>query len=120
MEQKALLFGDKETAKKIMKTQLPGEQKSLGRSVKNFDRNIWDQHCMSIVIKGNYAKFSQDGVLKKQLLHTGNRIIVEASPYDKIWGIGMLENDPGIEDPTNWKGLNLLGNAIMTVRSLVL
>ena len=120
MEQKALLFGDKETAKKIMKTSSPAEQKALGRSVKNFDRDIWDQHCMSIVIKGNYGKFAQPGMLRKDLMRTGNRIIVEASPYDKIWGIGMGENDPGIEDPANWKGLNLLGHAIMTVRSLII
>jgi ribA/ribD-fused uncharacterized protein len=120
MEQKALLFGDKETAKKIMKTSSPAEQKALGRSVKNFNRDIWDQHCMSIVIKGNYGKFAQPGMLRKDLIHTGNRIIVEASPYDKIWGIGMEENDPGIEDPANWKGLNLLGHAIMTVRSLII
>jgi len=120
MEQKALLFNDIEAAKDIMKTDSPMEQKAIGRKVKNFDRTIWDQHCMSIVIKANFAKFSQDILLAKQLIRTDYKIIVEASPYDKIWGIGMHESEEGIEDPANWKGLNLLGNAIMNVRSLLI
>jgi ribA/ribD-fused uncharacterized protein len=68
------------------------------------------------VFKGNYAKFSQNDELSDELLATGNKILVEASPYDTIWGIGMGEKEPGINDPANWKGLNLLGWSIMLVR----
>lgn len=119
MYNKALVFRDYDTADRIMQTESPAEQKSLGRSVRNFNREVWDQHCMSIVIKGNYYKFKQNIPLGKELLSSDNRIIVEASPYDNIWGIGMGENALGIEDPANWKGLNLLGNAIMNVRLLL-
>ena len=116
MHQKALFFDDKEVAAKIMVTNRPDEQKSLGRQVKNFNADRWAKVCLSIVYKGNYAKFTQNEELKKELLATGNKIIVEASPYDQIWGIGMGENEEGIEDPKNWKGQNLLGWVIMMVR----
>ena len=119
MEQKALLFNDKEAAKAIMKTTYPDEQKALGRQVKNFNRDMWDQHCMNIVFKANYAKFSQHPDLEKELRVTDNKIIVEASPTDKIWGIGMHETDPDVEDITKWRGLNLLGQAIMNVRAVL-
>ena len=116
MHQKALLFGDELTARKIMQTDIPKEQKQLGRQVKNFNSEIWQKSCVGIVYKGNLAKFSQNESLKSQLLLTGDKMIVEASPYDQIWGIGLSENDPGIENPINWKGQNLLGLAIMMVR----
>lgn len=117
MHQKALTFEDMEIAEEILKAKTPAEQKMLGRKIKNFDRTVWDKVCMSIVYKGNYYKFTQNEELKKELLSTGNKIIVEASPIDFIWGIGMAEADEGIENPINWKGLNLLGNAIMLVRN---
>ena len=81
--------------------------------------DMWDQHCMNIVFKANYAKFSQHPDLEKELRVTDNRIIVEASPTDKIWGIGMHETDPDVEDITKWRGLNLLGQAIMNVRAVL-
>jgi len=119
MYQKALLFQDRDAADKIMETESPAEQKRLGRLVKNFDRDKWDQYCMGIVTTGNFHKFIQNPSLGKQLLETGDKIIVEASPLDKIWGIGKKETDPLIENPENWRGLNLLGTAIMNARSML-
>jgi len=116
MHQKALFFGDEEVAAKIMATDKPDEQKALGRQVKDFNADRWARVCLGIVYKGNLAKFTQNEEMKKELMETGDRILVEASPYDQIWGIGMGENEEGIEDPMNWKGQNLLGWAIMMVR----
>ena len=92
MSQKALLFNDNETNLKIMKEKDPKTYKALGRQVKNFDPSIWDKNKFEIVVKGNTAKFSQNEELKKFLLNTNDKILVEASPHDKIWGIGMDEN----------------------------
>ena len=119
MHQKALLFGDNEIADKIMLEEMPAYQKELGKKVKGFDRVIWDQHCFSIVYRGNYAKFTQNEDLKNQLLETEDKIIVEASPVDFIWGIKRDEGDVSNDNPSNWRGLNLLGFAIMTVRNQI-
>ncbi len=116
MHQKALLFEDTEIAEEIMKTKDPMTQKSLGRKIKNFDKNVWDKVNLQIVYKGNLAKYSQNEELKTLLLSTGNKIFVEASPEDKIWGIGLHENEEGVNDPMNWKGQNLLGWAITLVK----
>jgi ribA/ribD-fused uncharacterized protein len=119
MHQKALSFGDTEIATQILLTEHPDEQKKLGKLVNGFDRTIWDQHCFSIVYRGNYAKFTQNEDLKQQLLATGDKILVEASPYDFIWGIKQSVDDTTNEDPANWRGLNLLGFSIMTVRNQI-
>jgi ribA/ribD-fused uncharacterized protein len=119
MHQKALLFGDTEIATQILLTESPDEQKKLGKLVKGFDRTIWDQNCFAIVYEGNYAKFTQNEDLKQQLLATGDKILVEASPYDFIWGIKKSENDATIDNPSNWMGLNLLGFAIVAVRNQI-
>ncbi len=116
MYKKAKLFRDDETAQKILETQNPSDQKSLGKSVKNFNRDMWDEHCFSIVYQGNYAKFTQNDNLKEQLLKTADKTIVEASPYDKIWGIKKGVGDKDFDNPSQWRGLNLLGFVIMTVR----
>ena len=117
MYNKAITFGDQDSAQKILDEPYPNNQKAIGRQIKGFDRNIWDSVCMSIVYRGNLEKFSQNEELKNELLSTGDKIIVEASPYDQIWGIGMGEYEDGIEDPVNWKGLNLLGQCLMLVRN---
>jgi ribA/ribD-fused uncharacterized protein len=117
MHQKALLFGDLETAELIMQESNPREQKRFGRMVKGFDKALWDKNSLAIVYAGNLAKFSQNEGLKKELLATGSRVLVEASPVDNIWGIGLADDARGVEDPSNWKGLNLLGQAIMLVRN---
>ena len=117
MHQKALLFGDEETAELIMLEKNPKEQKKFGRMVKGFDKFTWDKNSLAIVYEGNLAKFSQNEDLKKEMLATGNRFFVEASPFDSIWGIGMDENAPGVEDPSYWLGLNLLGQALTLVKN---
>jgi ribA/ribD-fused uncharacterized protein len=117
MHQKALLFGDKEIADEVMKVTHPKDHKALGRRVKGYDEAIWKRACLSIVYTGNMAKFSQNEDLKQELLDTGNKVLVEASPVDFIWGIELGENNPKAEDPAEWRGTNLLGFTLMLVRN---
>lgn len=117
MWSKANLFGDSETAKKILEAPHPKEQKALGRIVKNFDPTIWEKHCDDIVFLGNWAKFTQSQRLKKILLETSG-LLVEASPLDPIWGIGMAEDNPEILDTTKW-GQNKLGKILTRVRDIL-
>lgn len=119
MHQKALTFGDTEIAEKVMMTANPKDQKGLGRQIKGFEKDKWDSVCLGIVYNGNLAKFTQNPSLMSALLSTGDRLLVEASPLDKIWGIGMSEKDPDVEDPSNWKGLNLLGWSITLVKQQI-
>ena len=119
MAQKALLFKDQETFEKIMNSKIPKEIKELGRQVKNFSSEIWNKKKFEIVTNGNIAKFSQNEKLKSFLLNTKNKILVEASPYDTIWGIGMSEDDKDILDENKWKGQNLMGKAIMKAREFI-
>lgn len=116
MSEKASLFNDEETLKEIMKTKNPKEIKMLGRKVKNFNEDIWNGFKYNIVVNGNYHKFMQNESLKKYLLSTKEEIIVEASPYDKVWGIGMSKDDEHAKNPLKWKGENLLGFALTEVR----
>lgn len=116
MAQKAELFGDKEILEEILIAKSPAEAKQLGRKVRNFDPIIWDNNCFDIVCHGNYHKFSQHPDLKDFLLNTKDRIIVEASPRDRIWGIGMGKSNENAERPQLWRGRNLLGFALMEVR----
>ncbi|MDO4895796.1 MAG: NADAR family protein [Moraxella sp.] len=116
MAQKALLFNDMEIFNEIIQSKHPKQAKDLGRKVKNFDENIWNEKRFEIVVQGNIAKFSQNPELKAYLLGTGDRILVEASPVDKIWGVGLARDDDKIHNPLNWQGLNLLGFALMQVR----
>ena len=116
MAKKALLFEDIDSYNEIMATKNPKEQKAIGRKVKNFDKDKWEAICREVVYEANYAKFTQNGIIKSELLRSGNREIVEASPEDKIWGIGMHESHPDILDKSKWQGTNWLGEAIMRVR----
>lgn len=116
MHQKALLFEDEEVANAIMRETNPREQKALGRKVRNFDDQKWKQNCMRFVYEANMAKFTQNPELKSSLLSTGDRILVEASPKDFIWGIGMHYDDEGVDNPANWKGTNLLGQVLTLVK----
>ena len=115
MAEKAKLFGDTESLEKIMATDDPRKQKAFGRLVKNFVPQMWDMISRDVVFRGNLAKFS-DPELKKFLMSFANEEIVEASPYDKLWGIGLGEDDPRALDKSQWQGLNWLGEAIMRVR----
>lgn len=119
MAKKALLFNDIDSYNEILSLTNPYKIKALGRRVKNFDQKIWDEYKEDIVFKGNLLKFSQNQELCKELLATENKEIVEASPTDIIWGIGLAETDPDIYDKSKWKGTNLLGKAIMKVRDVL-
>lgn len=116
MEQKAKLFEDEETRKQIMDSRKPHEIKELGRKVRGFDQELWDAAKYSIVLNGNWRKFSQNRELRDFLLSTGDSILAEASPYDGIWGIGLDASDPDACNPFKWQGANLLGFALMEVR----
>ena len=124
MAEKARLFGDDAALKAILAESDPRVIKGYGRQVKGFVKEIWEKiesngkpFCWNAVYQGNYAKFSQNPGLKKFLLdETGDRLLVEASPSDAIWGIKMSDGTPGIEDPKNWRGTNWLGEAITQVR----
>jgi len=120
MAAKARLFNDKEMLDQIMQAASPKEMKSYGRAVQNFDKDIWESHCYSIVKKANEAKFSQKPELLKYLLGTAGQILVEASPRDRIWGIGMGGSNPDAENPMKWRGRNLLGFALTEVRDEIL
>jgi len=109
MHGKALLFGDADTAAKILAADHPRAHKALGRKVKPFDDAKWKAGCEAIVRAGNRAKFTQNPALLELLLATRGTTLVEASPYDKIWGIGLAASDPRAQDPAQWKGRNLLG-----------
>ena len=119
MASKALLFKDLNIYQQIFQAKTPQEFKNLGKLVKNYDDTVWNLHKDRIVVEGNYAKFSQNPALKNFLLSTGNKILAEASPYDKIWGIGLEESDDRVLDPAQWQGENHLGFALMKVRDML-
>jgi len=128
MWEKALYFNDYETAELILKTPNPRENKKLGRKVRGFDTESWMINSYIFMVAVNYAKYSQKNEnnkyfrcekARKLLLATGDKILVEASPYDTIWGIGLgLDNDDCL-DETKWRGMNLLGKALMVVRKTI-
>lgn len=115
MYQKALLFKDLDTAKLIMEATHPREQQRLGRIVKNYNQEIWDAHKYQIVYKGNYNKFKQNKEDLEWLIATEGTL-VEASPVDTVWGIGLGKDNPLIHDEKNWRGQNLLGKVLTEVR----
>lgn len=119
MSQKARLFGDDEILQQILSCDDPKEIKALGQKVRNFDETVWGEAKYSIVLNGNYKKFSQNPQLKSFLLQTGDKILVEASPYDGVWGIKMGESDENAQNPLKWRGQNLLGFALMEVRDVL-
>lgn len=116
MFKKAELFNDKEIAEKILAEKDPSNQQKLGRQIRGFIPEKWDKNKIGIVWYGNYLKFTQHEDLRKRLLATEDRIMAEASPYDLIWGIGFRANDDLALDQKNWKGKNLLGKILMSVR----
>ena len=115
MYHKAMLFNDTETANKILNTIHPGDVKRLGRMVKNYDDKIWSQRRFDVVVQGNLLKFSQNSDLFKDLEKHKDKIFVEASPDDKIWGIGLHYDDDRVLNENLWQGQNLLGKAINKV-----
>jgi ribA/ribD-fused uncharacterized protein len=119
MHSKAVLFKDDEIAEKILRTESCKEVKALGREVRDFDSELWREHRFAIVLRANLAKFSQNDDLKAFIFSTGETVIVEASPSDTIWGIGLDEEQARKVPPADWRGLNLRGFALMRTRSLL-
>ncbi|KXX69033.1 NADAR family protein [Flammeovirga sp. SJP92] len=119
MAQKAKLFNDTEIYDQIINCNKPGEAKALGRKVRNFDESLWKQHRYEIVTKGNIYKFTQNPALGQYLLSTQSRVLVEASPVDTIWGIGLTKDSESANDVNSWRGLNLLGFALMETRDFI-
>jgi ribA/ribD-fused uncharacterized protein len=116
MASKARLFEDDETLAQIIDSTDPREAKELGRKVRNFDSTRWTKEARRIVTEGNKAKFEQSAELRAFLVSTGDAVLVEASPHDNIWGIGLQEDDERAKHPQTWLGKNLLGFALMDVR----
>lgn len=118
MASKALVFKDYEMLEKILNETDQKTIKKLGRQVRGFDTEKWNEVKYDIVLKGNLAKFSQNPELREFLLSTGDAILVEASPFDRIWGIGMRESEAA-KDSANWRGKNLLGKALTEVKNIL-
>jgi ribA/ribD-fused uncharacterized protein len=119
MSQKALLFNDKTTFEKILSTDRPGEAKELGRQVLGFDDQIWNEKRFDIVKIGNIHKFNQNPAFADYLINTGDKVLVEASPVDIVWGIGLSKESIYIDNIYAWHGLNLLGFVLMEVRDFL-
>jgi ribA/ribD-fused uncharacterized protein len=116
MAGKARLFGDAEAERLVLASDDPGKAKGAGRKVRCFEQDTWAAHRYDLVVAANTAKFGQHPPLRNHLLGTGERVLVEASPYDTIWGIGLSATQPEARHPAQWRGLNLLGFALMDVR----
>lgn len=120
MYKKAMLFNDDQIAEQILLTKKPRDQKALGRKVRNFDADTWNKHCKQIVYEANEAKFTQNDDLKDALLATAGTTLVEASPYDKIWGIGLTADQPEAQDRSTWQGTNWLGEILTELRENIM
>lgn len=116
---KARVFGDRLVAAKILATRDARKQKALGRQVRGFDNAVWDQHKVDIVRRANLAKFRQNKGLRRKLFQTGDRVLVEASPLDAIWGIGLDAEAARQTPPDAWPGQNLLGKVLTEVREVL-
>ena len=119
MAGKAHLFGDREALVAILRSDEPKEQKDLGHTVRGFEPAQWAEACEDIVIRGNLYKFSQNKELAEYFVGTDNRTLVEGNPRDLVWGVGLAWDDPRIEDLKNWRGSNLLGKSLETVRPII-
>jgi len=117
MAEKAKLFNDQDALKRVLNSKSPGEAKSIGREVLGFNQKVWEDNRIKIVVEGNYHKFKQNPELMNFLIGTKKRILVEASPVDAIWGIGLDKDNSFASVPVKWRGENLLGFALMQVRA---
>ncbi|MBB1253501.1 NADAR family protein [Streptomyces alkaliterrae] len=117
MARKAELFDDREAFAAVLSAASPGAAKAAGRRVRGFTEERWAEHRFEVVVEGSVHKFGQHRDLRAFLLGTGCRVLVEASPLDRVWGIGLAADDERAADPARWLGLNLLGEALMVARS---
>lgn len=117
MAGKARLFGDEAARAAILAAPTPGKVKALGRGVKGFDEAHWAAARFELVVAVNMEKFRQNPALAAFLVSTGDRILVEASPVDPVWGIGLAADHADARRPAAWPGMNLLGFALMEVRA---
>lgn len=120
MYRKAMVFNDIACAKKILNEKDPREQKKLGRSVANFIPSIWESVARDFVFRANMAKFGNDYTLRAEIFSTENTLLVEASPYDTIWGIGFDEDAASKTPVDEWKGSNWLGLVLTEVRDTLM
>ncbi|MFF9089602.1 NADAR family protein [Streptomyces sp. NPDC014991] len=116
MAGKARLFGDAQAERRVLAAQHPAEAKKAGRLVRDFDDAAWERERFRIVAEGSVHKFAAHQNLLQYLLGTGDRVLVEASPVDRVWGIGLAADDDAACDPERWQGRNLLGFALMEAR----
>ncbi|WP_069885782.1 NADAR family protein [Streptomyces luteocolor] len=119
MAGKARLFGDADAERTVLAARTPAEAKNAGRLVRGFDEATWERERFGIVAEGSVHKFTSDPALREFLVGTGRRVLVEASPLDRVWGVGLAADDPRIGDPAKWRGPNLLGFALMEARERV-
>ena len=116
MAKKAERFGDHAAKKAILASADPKAAKAAGRAVRGYDGAVWDAARFDVVVEGNRHKFDAHPELRAYLLSTGEAVLVEASPVDAIWGIGLAADHADVARPSAWRGLNLLGYALMVVR----
>lgn len=116
MAEKARLFGDPEAERAAVTAGHPADAQQAGRRVRGFDEEVWARERFGIVVAGSTHKFAAHPRLGEFLRGTGERVLVEASPRDRVWGIGLAEDDERADDPSRWRGLNLLGFALMACR----
>ncbi|MEV1024100.1 NADAR family protein [Streptomyces sp. NPDC050264] len=116
MAAKARLFDDADAERRVREAGHPSQAKKAGRLVRGFDDAVWRRERFGIVVEGSVHKFAAERGLRDFLLGTGERLLVEASPVDRIWGIGLAADDPAAQDPRTWRGPNLLGFALMEAR----
>lgn len=117
---KAALFKDEDIFGEMSTSDNPKTHRALGRKVRNFRDSVWKKYSCDIVVIGNYLKFQQNDELMSKMLDTHDCMLVEASPYDRIWGIGLKYDDPRCLKPELWKGVNNLGECLMFVRNILL
>jgi ribA/ribD-fused uncharacterized protein len=116
MAEKARLFRDHEALPRVLASKTPAEAKAAGRMVKGYDDAAWERARFDAVVRGNVAKFGQNAELGAFLDATAEKVLVEASPRDRVWGIGLGASNPTARDPSKWRGRNLLGFALMEAR----
>ncbi|MEW2167300.1 NADAR family protein [Streptomyces sp. NPDC007084] len=119
MASKARLFGDTEAERRAVEAANPALAKKAGRLVRGFDEAVWERERFGIVVEGSVHKFTAHDDLRAFLTGTGDRVLVEASPLDRVWGIGLAATDEAASDPHRWRGTNLLGFALMEARERV-